>query len=94
MLELIRLQQWIARHVHSLQSCNNGGIIAFSTLFDVRLDVTMRNCPQHSAKLKAISEKTFQTRIERVPAYVESSLGQAPTSAELARFNSRHQAAL
>ncbi|MFT5218999.1 MAG: AcrR family transcriptional regulator [Planctomycetota bacterium] len=38
-------------------------------------------------------EETFETRLERVPAYVESFSGQAPTSAELARFNSRHQAA-
>jgi hypothetical protein len=38
-------------------------------------------------------EETIQTRIERVPAYVESFSGQAPSQSELARFNSRHHAA-
>ena len=105
-------------------------------LFDARLDFAIRNWAHHSAKLKAIFEKTdtarisaihamflrfgfsqtqadvrahtvyftqvgyismmveetLQTRIERVPAYVESFSGQAPTSSELARFNSRHHA--
>ncbi|MFT5657002.1 MAG: AcrR family transcriptional regulator [Gammaproteobacteria bacterium] len=39
-------------------------------------------------------EETLLTRIERVPAYVERFSGQPPTEAELARFSSRHLAAV